>query len=238
MSKYTVENSHIIRERVVNIIKWEKKKNRIKGIEEFSEIIGVAYRHFSRMTGKKASRNITETIIDSIINHFPEYRKEYLLGIDEIPTHAEYDQIQFSKMIDEFGSSARKAFYASEVLSSIWKMAIIDGFHIEALNPIYDCHDSYTDLSNCGYKITKDNKYIEMNMDDLSAFENEICDYITFRLLHMMKDIPQEPDQISINDIPEEHRVKMHSAEEIEKHLVEIKNGFPNYHPEENNTSL
>lgn len=62
---------------------------RLEGIEyqsKLAEEINIPQQSFSRIMSTK---KISETIIHDIIHRFPEYREEWLLGYDDIPTHKE-----------------------------------------------------------------------------------------------------------------------------------------------------
>lgn len=46
---------------------------------------------------------------------------------------------------------------------------------------------SYFDEMNSGYKITKSNQTVTLSLEEMNRFENEICDFVELKLIHLFK---------------------------------------------------
>ena len=66
------------------------EKEKIDTQEEFAQKIGTSQQNQSRIL---KSEKISEQKIQDIIDAFPDYRKEWLLGYDDVPTHSEKHEI-------------------------------------------------------------------------------------------------------------------------------------------------
>ena len=75
--------------RVEHIAKLIEREG-IKSQAEFADRIGSTQQSISRMM---KSKKISEETIERIIEVFPDYRKEWLLGYDVPPTHSEMHTI-------------------------------------------------------------------------------------------------------------------------------------------------
>jgi len=76
-----VEPSIIRFERITELLDREKLTRKA-----FAESLGREPGNVSRIL---KSQKISEDFIDQVISTYPDYRKEWLLGYDEIPTHTE-----------------------------------------------------------------------------------------------------------------------------------------------------
>ena len=46
---------------------------------------------------------------------------------------------------------------------------------------------AYFDEMNSGYKITKSNQTVTLSLEEMNRFENEICDFVELKLIHLFK---------------------------------------------------
>ena len=171
MSRKKTEINPIRAERVKKIIETE-------GISQvdFAKRIFQTQQNVSRILNLKTA--LTEETAQTIVSAFPKYRIEWLLGYDDAMTTGE----QFSNAIqtmNEEGELLHRGFFSFAKLS---------GFQIDVA-PIRgngSLEETFQNMKeDC--TITRDGKSVTFSLSELNAFENELCDYIEFRLLHMMK---------------------------------------------------
>ena len=171
MSRKKTEINPIRAERVKKIIETE-------GISQvdFAKRIFQTQQNVSRILNLKTA--LTEETAQTIVSAFPKYRIEWLLGYDDAMTTGE----QFSNAIqtmNEEGELLHRGFFSFAKLS---------GFQIDVA-PIWgngSLEETFQNMKeDC--TITRDGKSVTFSLSELNAFENELCDYIEFRLLHMMK---------------------------------------------------
>ena len=121
---------------------------------------------------------LTEETARNIINAFPEYRLEWLLGYDDYMTHKEYLAAQYRKGMSE----------AEALESAFFSLASLSGFEIAPTDPATDKKpENIVNAIQAGFTISRDGKSVTLSLSDLNALENELCDYLEFRLLHIMK---------------------------------------------------
>lgn len=91
-NKLVETNDNFLRvERIEELMERENYKNR----KDFAHDIDMLPQNFSR---SMASGKISEKTCEKIIKAFPQYRKKWLMGYDEYPTHNEWaDAIQNRK---------------------------------------------------------------------------------------------------------------------------------------------
>ena len=171
MSRKKTEINPIRAERVKKIIETE-------GISQidFAKRIFQTQQNVSRIINLKTA--LTEETAQTIVSAFPKYRIEWLLGYDDAMTTAE----QFSNAIqtmNEEGELLHRGFMSFAKLS---------GFNVDVA-PIAGNETLEETFQNMKEHctITRDGKSVTLSLSELNAFENELCDYIEFRLLHMMK---------------------------------------------------
>lgn len=124
------------------------------------------------------SGKVSEKLCRKIQALYPKYQIEWLLGYSEYPTTAD----QFIAAINQANKEGNL------LLQGFLSFAQLSGFQID-IRPITGnktVDKVFQDMKNhC--TVTRDGKSVTFSLSELNAFENEICDYIEFRLLHMMK---------------------------------------------------
>lgn len=161
----------------MNPIRTERVKTLLNhaGItqKDLADRIFMTQQNISRIVQKK--QPLTEETARLIIQSFPEYRIEWLLGYDDIMLKKDLIPTKYNKLRTEKDTLEK----------SILSLIRLSDFQID-LKSIENAEDLHNFLKKyC--TITRDGKSITFSVEDLNAFENEICDYIEFRLLHMMK---------------------------------------------------
>lgn len=124
------------------------------------------------------SGKVSEELCQRLADRFPQYRITWILGYDDHMTDAEIllDSIQTAKKENDL---LHQGFFSFTQLSG-FKIDIASINKTETVENILQTMKEYC-------KISRDGKSVSFSIDDLNSFENEICDYIELRLLHMMK---------------------------------------------------
>ena len=140
---------------------------------DFAAKIGMKPQNFSRTM----KRNITDKTCQQIINAFPKYNLQWLLGYSDIKTNKE----KFFVGIQELETETQL------LDNGLYSFTQVSGFTVD-ISPMDGSIDEILHSIKSHYcTISKDDKSITLSLEDLRHFENEICDYVEFRLLHMMK---------------------------------------------------
>ena len=123
-------------------------------------------------------RTVTETTARAIVEKFPKYRFEWLMGYDDYKTLMDlnlaiYQQAQHEGNLLDIGF-----FY----------FAKLNGYAVE--HPDFSKAqyvDEALDLVNHGYRISKGEQTRQLSIHELRDLENDICDYIGYRLDRYME---------------------------------------------------
>ena len=161
----------------INPIRADRLKTLIdaSGItqKQLADRIYQSQQNISRIIQKR--QPLTEETARLIISAFPDFRIEWLLGYDDIMKKQDLIPTKYEKMRIEKDTLER----------SLFELIRLSDFSINlrSIENLVDLHDFLKKYCT----ITRDGKTITFSVEDLNRFENEICDYIEFRLLHMMK---------------------------------------------------
>ena len=123
-------------------------------------------------------RTVTETTARAIVQVFPQYRFEWLMGYDDYKTLMDlnlaiYQQAQHEGNLLDIGFFYFAKLNGYTVEHPDYSKALYVG---EALN-----------LVNHGYRITKGDQSRQLSINELRDLENDICDYIGYRLDRYME---------------------------------------------------
>lgn len=123
------------------------------------------------------SGKVSEKLCRKINKAYPEYRIGWLLGYEEHATQKE-ELLHKVEKLNENGSLLWKGFLS---------FASLSGFHTEIASiPGEKFMDTFKNMKEyC--TISRDGKSITLSMAELNSFTEELCDYVEFRLTHMMK---------------------------------------------------
>ena len=143
---------------------------------EFAERIFQTQQNVSRIINLKTA--LTEETARDIVSAFPGYRIEWLLGYDDSMT-----------VIEQYMNTVRTVNEEATLLHhGFMSFAQLSGFKIDVA-PIAGNETLEETIQNIKKHctISRDGKSVTFSLSELNSFENELCDYIEFRLLHMMK---------------------------------------------------
>ncbi len=145
---------------------------------DFAEQADISQQLISKIINQKTG--LTEGTAQRVVSAFPEknYRIEWLMGYDDHQTYADLSVNQLSAAQEE----------SSIMTAALFSLARLNGFQISANTPtgIIDVEEYIRSLKS-GTVFAKDGKTVTFSLEELNEFENEICDYVEFRLSHMMK---------------------------------------------------
>ena len=124
--------------------------------------------------------NVTEETAHTILEKYPQYRFEWLMGLDD------------DKTVNE--KNARIVSTAQAEGDTLWKcmisMSELRGFSIR---PNLENQTGKIPLDELlhfvchSYIISRDGKSATLNVNEFNELENEICDYIEMRLSRIIK---------------------------------------------------
>lgn len=164
----------------INPLRAERLKNLIDDLKmsqtDFARAVNYSQQHISGIINKKTA--LTEETASDILSVFPKYRQQWLLGYDDHMTNKE----QFFHVIHNAETEAQL------LDNGFMSFALLSGFDVD-ISPVKECDNVYEAIDNIKNYCTieRDGKSITLDLQEFRDFENELCDYIEFRLQRMMK---------------------------------------------------
>ncbi|MBR3968599.1 MAG: helix-turn-helix transcriptional regulator [Clostridia bacterium] len=103
----------------------------------------------------------------------------YLLGETDYETEA----ARFYSAIDNMNKEGDLLY------SGLCAFAMLTNYEITPpnLSNASSIQDYFDELNN-GYKIRKDNQTVVLSLGEMNRFENEICDFVELKLIHLFKE--------------------------------------------------
>lgn len=103
----------------------------------------------------------------------------YLLGESDYETEA----ARFYSAIDNMNKEGDLLY------SGLCAFAMLTNYEITPpnLSNASSIQDYFDELNN-GYKIRKDNQTVVLSLGEMNRFENEICDFVELKLIHLFKE--------------------------------------------------
>ena len=144
--------------------------------QELSQTTGISQQNISLMINGKA--NVTESTAKILVREFPQYRFEWFMGYDDYKTIRDLTLSLFQQARHE----------ANMLDEGFLFYATLNGYSIEYPDFSSSCHiEEAIENIKHGYTISKGDKSRRLSLDELRDFENDICDYIGFRLDRFME---------------------------------------------------
>lgn len=143
---------------------------------QLAERINMPQSAISEMVNGK--RTVTETTARAIVQVFPQYSYEWLMGDSDYKTLAEKNLAMFQQVRHD-GELLDIAFFY---------FAKLNDYTVE--HPDFSSTHQVEEaihLVNHGYKICKGGQSRQLSIHELRDLENEICDYIGYRLDRFME---------------------------------------------------
>ena len=168
----------------INVKRCERLKQIIKeqGIKqtELSEETGISQQSISAMVQGKA--NVTEATAEIMADKFPQYSVAWLLGLTDYKNNAEEFKAAVSQMKHE-------GYLLAEGLSSFAQLA---NYQIKLCSPASSAHgkiaiEDALEAVREGYIISHNHTSIQLSLEEMSIFENEVLDFVELQLKHLFK---------------------------------------------------
>ena len=140
---------------------------------------GISQQSISAMVQKKA--NVTDTTIEILAKKFPQYSAEWLSGYSDYKNSAERFAAVISHSRDE----------GELLLMGLDAFAQLAGYHIsvapmQSVNGKIAIENAINAMGEA-YTITHDDTSIQLSIDEMNFFENEVLDFITLQFAHLFK---------------------------------------------------
>lgn len=157
---------------------------------ELSKKIHISQQTISRMV--KGLASVTDQTASLITELFPQYRRSWLMGYDDMKTGN-----------DEMNHLIRQQHQESKLLNTgLISFASLSGFKIEITSPAFQNpedphHDSIENIMKWikdGYTISREGRSAQLSLDEMNALENEICDFVEFKLSRIINQQNQTPE--------------------------------------------
>lgn len=167
----------------INVKRCERLKQVIKeqGIKQtrLSEETGISQQAISAMVQGKA--NVTETTAAIMAEKFPQYSVEWLLGFTDYKNNTEEFGITVSQMQHE-------GYLLLKGLSSFAQLA---NYQIKSCPPVSThgkivVEDALKAVRE-GYIISHNHASIQLSIEEMNTFENEVFEFIELQLKHLFK---------------------------------------------------
>lgn len=164
----------------VNPIRGERLKMLLieNGVDqkEFAEKIGYTKEHISYIVNGR--RNLTEDAAQATIKQFPGTRIEWLMGYDDFKTEA----ASFHSVINTMKNESNLLY------TGLCALGLLTGYEIIPPNlQNAGSLDNFFKQMKAGYRIKNGNQAVDLSLDEMNRFENEICDFVELKLKHLFK---------------------------------------------------
>lgn len=164
----------------INPKRAERLKELIKaeGITQtqFAGSVGMSQQNISRIITKKHA--LTEETARTIIDHYPKYPLEWLLGYEDYMTVAD-------KLVAELSQAQEESDFMTFALIGL---ARLSGFTVDPAEQQSDnSPQSVINAIKKSVTFSRDGRSVSLSLAELNDFENELCDYVEMRLKHMIK---------------------------------------------------
>lgn len=146
-----------------------------------SEKTGISQQAISAMIKNQA--NVTETTANLVTDLFPQYSFEWLMGYTDFKNNSEKFGAVISEMQDE----------SNLLLHGLTAFAKLCDYRIELASPPHRPNEESASIEKWikmvhdGYIIRKDNKTVQLTLEEMNIFENEVCDFVELKLKHLFR---------------------------------------------------
>ena len=150
---------------------------------ELSEIIHISQQAISKMMNGTAT--VTEDTVNLVTAAFPEYRKQWLLGLDDFKTEADRSRAEMERLSQEI---AMVKYEGDLLYTGLFAFAKLNGFEITPpKTKNTGSIENYFRAVKAGYKIAKGEQAVTLSIEEMNQFENEVCDFVELKLKHLFK---------------------------------------------------
>ncbi len=148
---------------------------------EHGEYGYISQQAISQMVNKKA--NVTETTARTVHRYFPQYSVDWLMGYTDYKNDAD----KFNAVISEMQTES------DLLLRGLTAFAKLCDYEIRLTSPAHNPEETYAPVEKWmkmihdGYTIRKDDQTVQLSLEEMNAFENEVCDFVELKLKHLFK---------------------------------------------------
>lgn len=172
------------------IILDELKHQRGISQTEFAKRLNMAQQNVSKLKNGKVV--LSKEHAENITEAFPEYRAEWLLGLDDFKTREDYqDHLEeYSREALGQAMSERRSLRLGFLhLARLSGYTVIEGRSALSNNvrsgiPAEDDHET---IKNSWY-VRQSNEWARLSRDEMSRLQNEIADFVDFKLGRLLKE--------------------------------------------------
>lgn len=163
-----------------------------RGISQtaFAKRLNMAQQNVSKLKNGKVV--LSKEHAENITEAFPEYRAEWLLGLDDFKTREDYqDHLEeYSREALGQAMSERRSLRLGFLhLARLSGYTVIEGRSALSNNvrsgiPAEDDHET---IKNSWY-VRQSNEWARLSRDEMSRLQNEIADFVDFKLGRLLKE--------------------------------------------------
>lgn len=134
----------------------------------------------SKLNGK---RTLTESDAQKIADYFPGVLVEYILGFVDYKTNGE----KFCAAISQVKNEGDLLF------AGLSAFAQLTDYEIELTSPAHSPGEnrapieSWLKMFRDGYTIHHGDKSVQLTLEEMNQFENEVCDFVELKLKHLFQ---------------------------------------------------
>ena len=172
------------------IILDELKHQRGISQTEFAKRLNMAQQNVSKLKNGKVV--LSKEHAENITEAFPEYRAEWLLGLDDFKTREDYqDHLEeYSREALGQAMSERRSLRLGFLhLAKLKRYTVIEG-HSALLNNVRSgipAEDDRETIKNSWY-VRQNDEWARLSRDEMSRLQNEIADFVDFKLGRLLKE--------------------------------------------------
>ena len=143
---------------------------------DLSRKIHLSQQSISRMV--KGLASVTDQTADLITDLFPQYRKSWLMGYDDLKTGS-------ASLAAVFQDSQREN---DLLMKGLISFATLNQISISFTSPAFQEDQQSDSVENVlqwlkdGYTISREGRSAQLSLDEMNALQNEICDFVEFKL--------------------------------------------------------
>lgn len=136
---------------------------------------GISQQSISAMVQEKA--NVTDTTVEIIVKRFPQYSAEWLLGYSDYKNNSERFAAVVSQTQDECDLLLTGLYAFSKLADYKIESNLSTSEKVYVEDMLKAIRDTYT--------ITHDGASIQLSIDEMNNFENEVLDLVELQLKHL-----------------------------------------------------
>ena len=146
--------------------------------KDLSKKIHISPQTISKIMNKRAS--LTEDNAKRIIDIYPKYRFEWLMGYDPYKTRSDLN----------FAILSHAEQQGDKLLLGLQSFASLSGYEISCPLSSSDSKavKEIVDAIKLGYEINHHGKTAFISIDNMNRLQNEICDFVEFKLKKIVEE--------------------------------------------------